>query len=274
VTNDAARTRMAERLAALRLADDRLDGTLEGITAGSGIANAAIDSAPLEVIAAARAALRAPLSSELAAPEFAQSASSRQDDNIDGDDSIRSSIAEAVQAAYVALGRASGAAAALFTFGRLMDQDPACDLASTRLKMYAQLARALNALLPQVVGWELREDGLWCLCNCPMCAIGACSCIWASMHSIDVALGGPGLTGPDELGIPLRSPPRPGSDFEVAGIQQWDRVLSVDGEAVHSPVQLHTALRRHSVGEPLRLGLWRDGESWDLVLGHTSELPA
>jgi len=55
MTHDAARTRVAERLVALRLADDRLDGTLEGITAGSGIPNTAIDSAPLEVIAAARA---------------------------------------------------------------------------------------------------------------------------------------------------------------------------------------------------------------------------
>lgn len=140
--------------------------------------------------------------------------------------------------------------------------------------MYAQLARALNALLPQVVGWELREEGLWCRCNCPMCAIGACSCIWASMHSIDVAGGGPGLTGLEELGIPLRSPPRPGSDLEATGIRQWDRVLSVDGEAVQSPVQFHTALRRHSIGEPLRLRFGREGESQELVLRHGSELPA
>jgi hypothetical protein len=41
-----------------------------------------------------------------------------------------------------------------------MFEGPACDLAVDRVKTYAQATKALTALLPQVVGWELREEGL------------------------------------------------------------------------------------------------------------------
>jgi len=166
---------------------------------------------------------------------------------------------------------ASGAAASLFTTGRLMFEGAACDLAVDRMKTYAQVTKALNALLPQVVGWELREEELACHCICPMCGLGACGCIWASLHSID--LGGAGLAEPDERGIPLRSPPRPGSQLAAAGVQQWDRVVAVDDQAVRAPAELQTALRRHAIGKEVRLRIDRDGESREIVVRHASDLP-
>jgi S1-C subfamily serine protease len=106
-----------------------------------------------------------------------------------------------------------------------------------------------------------------------MCGLGACGCIWASLHNIDLAWGGPGLAEPDERGIPLRSPPRPGSQLAAAGVQQWDRVVAVDDHTVRAPAELQTALRRHAIGEEVRLRIDRDGESREIVVRHASDLP-
>lgn len=276
MTSGTPRTRAVERLAALRVADEDLDRSLEGVVAGmSVIPPSAIDPETLEALVAAVRALHEPLSADLDSLPAADGGTSSQLLGAAGDGWVRPSapVSEAVQAAYVALGRASGAVAALFTTSRLMCEDAVCDQAETRMKTYAGVAKALNALLPQALGWELREEGLPCQCICPMCGLGACGCIWASMHTIDVAWGGPGFPGPFEQGIPLRSPPRPGSQLAAAGVRQWDRVLSVDGEGVGSPVQLQAALRRHALGEEVRLGVGRDGEAWELTVRHVSDWP-
>jgi hypothetical protein len=272
MSDDAARTRVAERLAALRKADERLLQTLEATTAGaSRIPETAIDREPVEALNGAIAGLRQPLPTEL---KPLAAAGNRGLDR--SRKSTTPSVAEAsaaAQAAYITVGEAFGAAAALVTTGRLMFEGVACDLAVDRMKTYTQVTKALNALLPQVVGWELREQGLACHCVCPMCGLGVCGCIWASLHLIDSASGGPGLTAPDDGGITLRSPPRAGSQVAAAGVRQWDRVVAVDGEPVRSAPELQAALRRHSIGEEVRLRVERDGESRELVVRHTSDLP-
>ena len=275
MADDAAPTRVAERLASLQVADERFARSLEAVAAGaSAIPQTAIDREPVEVLTAAIAAVRKPLPAELEALSAAEGRSSRQGlDTARDPEPSSAGAADAVQAAYGALGAASGAAAALFTTGRLMCEDAACDFARARMEIYAQVTRALNALLPQVVGWELRQEGLPCHCVCPMCGLGACGCIWASIHNIDRAWGGPGLPGPDERGIPLRSPPRPGSQLEAAGVRQWQRIVSVDDEAVRSPEELQGALRRHSLGQEVRLRIDRDGESREVVVRHASDWP-
>jgi len=276
MTDEAASWRVTERLAALREADGRLARALEATTVGvSSIPETAIDMEPAEAIAAAIAALREPLPAELDALAVAEEVSTLQDLDRGGDGPAPSSAkaSDPVQGAYGAVGEAAGAAASLFTTGRLMFEGAACDLAVDRMKTYAQVTKALNALLPQVVGWELREEGLACHCICPMCGLGACGCIWASLHNIDLAWGGAGLAEPDERGILLRSPPRPGSQLAAAGVQQWDRVVAVDDQAVRSPAELQTALRRHAIGEEVRLRIDRDGESREVVVHHASDLP-
>jgi len=265
-----------ERLAALREADARLARALEATTAHvSSLPETAIDMEPAEAIAAAIAALREPLPAELLALAAAEEVSTRQGLDLvgDGPAPLSATASNAVQGAYGAVGEASGAAASLFATGRLMFEGAACDLAVDRMKTYAQATKALNALLPQVVGWELREEGLACHCVCPMCGLGACGCIWASLHNIDLAWGGAGLAEPDELGIPLRSPPRPGSQLAAAGVQQWDRVVAVNDQAVRAPAELQTALRRHAIGEEVRLRIEHDGDSREVVVRHASDLP-
>lgn len=276
MTDEAASIRVTERLAALREADGRLARALDATTAGvSSIPETAVDMEPAEAISAAIAALREPLPAALDALAAAEDLSTRQELDRVGDGPAPSSAkaSDAVQAAYGAVGEAAGAAASVFTTGRLMFQGAACDLAVDRMKTYAQVTKALNALLPQVVGWELREERLACHCICPMCGLGACGCIWASLHNIDLAWGGAGLAEPDERGIPLRSPPRPGSQLAAAGVQQWDRVVAVDDQAVRAPAELQTALRRHRIGEEVRLRIEHDGDSREVVVRHASDLP-
>jgi len=276
MTDEAASRRVTERLAALREADARLARALEATTAHvSSIPETAIDMEPAEAIAAAIAALREPRPAELLALAAAEEVSTRQGLDLVGDGPAPSSAtaSNAVQGAYGAVGEASGAAASLFATGRLMFEGAACDLAVDRMKTYARATKALNALLPQVVGWELREEGLACHCVCPMCGLGACGCIWASLHNIDLAWGGAGLAEPDEHGIPLRSPPRPGSQLAAAGVHQWDRVVAVDDQTVRAPAELQTALRRHAIGEEVRLRIEHNGHSREVVVRHASDLP-
>jgi hypothetical protein len=275
VTDDAARTRVAERLTAMQSANERLSRALEAVaTVASGIPGNAIDREPLDGLANAVAELREPLPAELEAlSAAAEGASTQVLDPGDGPGPSSARPSDAVQPAYVAVGEASGAAASLFITGRLMFEGAACDLAADRMKTYARVTKALNALLPQVVGWELREEGLTCHCVCPMCGLGACGCIWASLHNIDLAWGGAGLAGPDDRGIPLRSPPRPGSQLAAAGAQQWDRVVAVDDQAVRAPAELQAALRRHAIGEEVRLRIEHDGDSREIVVRHASDLP-
>jgi hypothetical protein len=274
MTDEAASRRVTEQLAALREADGHLVRALDATTAGvSSIPETAIDMEPTEAISAAIAALREPLPAALDALAAAEEVSTRQGlDRVGDGQAPFARASDAVQAAYGAVGAAAGAAASVFTSSRLMFEGAACDLAVDRMKTYAQVTKALNALLPQVVGWELREEGLACHCICPMCGLGACGCIWASLHNIDTAWGGAGLAEPDERGIPLRSPPRPGSQLAAAGVQQWDRVIAVDDQAVRAPAELQTALRRHAIGEEVRLRIAHDGDSREVVVRHVSDL--
>jgi hypothetical protein len=274
MTDDAARTRVSQRLAALQSVNGSLVRALESVVVGtSRIPSSAIARQPVDGLTNAMGSLHEPLPAELKVlsraaerpSEIVQSA--RQ-----GPAAPSARASDFIQAAYVAVGEASGAAASLFTTGRLMFEGAACDLAVERMKTYSDITKLLNALLPQVVGWELREEGLVCQCICPMCGLGACGCIWASLHNIDVAWGGPGLAEPDERGIPLRSPPRPGSQLAAEGVQQWDRVVAVDDDAVRSPRELQTALRRHSIGEEVRLRIARDGKSREVAVRHASDL--
>jgi len=275
MTDDRARTHVTERLEALQSADERLARALEAIGAGaSRIPGNAIDREPVDGLTHAVAALREPLSAEVEALSAADGAARRADHPAwEGTGGSSARVSHAVQVAYVAVGEASGAAASLFTTGRLMFQGAACDLAVERMKAYAQVTKGLNALLPQVVGWELREEGLACHCVCPMCGIGACGCVWASLHNIDVAWGGAGLAEPDQRGIVLRSPPRPGSQLAADGVHQWDRIVAVDDEAVRTPGKLQAALRRHAIGDEVRLRVEHEGDSRDVVVRHVSDLP-
>jgi len=61
--------------------------------------------------------------------------------------------------------------------------------------------------------------------------------------------------------------------LDAVGREQWERVVAVDDQAVRAPAELQTALRRHAIGEEVRLRIDRDGESREVVVRHASDLP-
>jgi PDZ domain-containing protein len=265
-THELRFTRVANRLAALREADARLAHALDGaMDAVADVPDGAIDKDAADALRMAVTALGEPLPGELTVyagetqklPDPAEQAPA---------------VAPRLQAVYAQVASAHGASVVLFQTGRLMLVGAACDFALGRIETYRSVTNALNALLPQVVALQLREEGLACQCVCPMCGLGVCGCIWASLHNIDLAVGGTGVA-PDDRGVPLRSPPRPGSQLEAAGVRQWDHVESVDGHPVRTVPELQAALRRHRIGEDVRLGVTHDGERRELAVKHASDFP-
>ncbi|MCA1587871.1 MAG: PDZ domain-containing protein, partial [Chloroflexi bacterium] len=229
----------------------------------------AIDREPLADLEKTLSALREPWPPDIAAISAGGRDTSATDGNQRGSQAAAS---EAIRSAFGVVSDAGAAATTLFTTGRLMYHGAACTFADGRSQAYAATSRALHDLLPQVVAWELREAGLYCQCVCPMCGLGACGCIWASLHTISIAWGRPGLPGPDERGIPLRSPPRPGSQLADAGVPQWAHLTAVDGEPVRSPFDLQKALRQHSIGDEVRLRVEHEGDSREILVRHVSDI--
>ena len=278
-TEGERRARVAHQLASLRAADERLSHALDDVLgAVTRIPEGSIDREPLGAIEATAKMLRLPPPADVA--EISTPATAGIADRTLAESAARASngggsasaTSEAIQEAFGAVSAAGAVATALFTTGRLMFLGTACTFADERSQAYAATSRALHDLLPQVVAWELREAGSHCQCICPMCGLGACGCVWASLHTISLAWGRPGLLEPDERGIPLRTPPRPGSQLAEAGVQQWAHISAVDGEAVRSPVDLQTALRRHPVGEEARLRIDEDGRSREITVTHVSDI--
>lgn len=198
VTDQAPRARVAERLTRLRAADERLSSALDAVVAAvAQIPKRAIDREPVSALETTVGALREPLP-----PDVARVSSEAPGTSgiVDQPPSETAAASEAIQAAFGAVSNAGAAATALFTTARLMYHGAVCTFADGRSQGYAATSKALHDLLPQVVAWELREAGMYCQCICPMCGLGTCGCIWASLHTIAVAWNRPGLPGPDERG--------------------------------------------------------------------------
>jgi hypothetical protein len=51
------------------------------------------------------------------------------------------------------------------------------EMAPEHLKAHADAALSTARLLPDVVAWQLVQEGLHCACICPMCGLGACGCV-------------------------------------------------------------------------------------------------
>jgi S1-C subfamily serine protease len=58
-------------------------------------------------------------------------------------------------------------------------------------------------------------------------------------------------------GLVLLGPPRPGSQLAKAGLDEGDRVFAVDGDPVGRNADAQAALRRHEVGDEVRLDVQR-----------------
>jgi C-terminal processing protease CtpA/Prc len=159
----------------------------------------------------------------------------------------------------------------LYTAARLMYRPDVCDLAEAHAAAWIEAFHELNDAIPDVLAADLRQQDLVCRCICPACGIGACGCVRKSIETMREVWGRPGLA--PENGWELLVPPRPGSQLAEAGLERGDRILAVDGDAVHATPDLQRGLRRHEIGDPATLRVFRGGEPIDLQVARVSDLP-
>jgi hypothetical protein len=159
----------------------------------------------------------------------------------------------------------------LYTAARLRYRPEVCDLAEVHAADWIEVFHQLNDALPDVLAADLRQQDLVCRCVCPACGIGACGCVRKSIETMREVWGRPGLA--PENGWELLVPPRPGSQLAEAGLERGDRILAVDGEAVHATPDLQRGLRRHEIGDPATLRIVRGGETNDLRVARVSDFP-
>lgn len=178
--------------------------------------------------------------------------------------SLLEEVAVAAASAVVAYG-------ALYASARLLYENDVCDLADAHAAEWTRELAALNDLLAPVVHGELLQSGLTCRCICPTCGIGACGCTRNSIDTIRGHWGQPGLE-PGE-GLELRVPPRRGSQLAEAGLERGDRIISVDGEVVHTNPEIQRALRAHPIGETMTLRVLRAGEPQEIRVARVSDVP-
>lgn len=175
------------------------------------------------------------------------------------------SASQAVSRATEVLVAAALRCEVAYQTSRLAYAVDACDLLESMLTDLAALVGDARRALPHVVARELRGVAITCLCRCPMCSIGACGCIRATLATTEEAWGGEAPAR--ESGLSLLSPPRPSSQLAEAGLEVGDRILSVDGVGVGSNADLQAALRRHDVGGEALVDVERlGGEMTQLVV--------
>jgi hypothetical protein len=145
------------------------------------------------------------------------------------------------------------------------------EIAPQHLQDYAQAARAVNHVIASVVAWELLQEDLGCSCICPMCTMGVCGCVSACTSWIDEVWQGAALAADTPPGFLLQAP-RPGSQLLLAGVQGGDRLLEVDGQPVQIFMDVQAAIRRHAIGEEVRLRIMdSSGEGRDIIVRHLND---
>ena len=177
-----------------------------------------------------------------------------------------------LEEALTAAASAVAAYGALYASARLLYESDVCDLADAHAAAWAVELAALNDLLAPAVHAELLSGGLTCRCVCPTCGIGACGCMRNSIDTIRGYWGQPELEPGD--GLELRVPPRPGSQLAEAGLERGDRIISVDGQLVHTNAEIQRALRGHPIGESMPMEVVRAGESQEIRVARVSDLPS
>jgi hypothetical protein len=147
------------------------------------------------------------------------------------------------------------------------------EIAPEHLKAHAGAALSTARLLPGVVAWQLAQDGLLCACICPVCSIGACGCVALGTETLTEAWRDTAPTESEPPGYVLL-PPKPESQLARAGVQGGDLVLAVDGQQVRGRQEVQDAIRKHALGDEVRLLIQRGSETpRELKVRHVSEYP-
>ena len=186
---------------------------------------------------------------------------------------LPSGVSEALRGAGVAFNDGAMRYATLFEMALRLYEPALREIAPKHLKAYVDAASAVNRLLPTVAAWELAQGGLHCACICPMCGLGVCGCVafgtqtllaaWRDASGAEAAMPGFGLQAP-----------KPESELAKAGVRDGDRLLAVDGQEVRSVAEIQAAIRKHALGEQVRLLVQRGSDAAnELVVRHVSDYP-
>lgn len=152
---------------------------------------------------------------------------------------------------------------AAYLAGRFAFDYDTCNLLEGQLADCVTSLAMVGRALPHVVARELADSGAVCGCRCPMCSIGLCGCLRATLAVTE--LGWTGREPPPARGLVLQGRPRPGSQLAEVGLAEGDRILTADGEPVGTNDDVQAALRRRDVGQEVRLEVERiSGERMEI----------
>lgn len=147
------------------------------------------------------------------------------------------------------------------------------EIAPKHLKAHADAALLTARLMPGVVAWQLAQDGLHCACICPICGLGACGCVDYGTQTLTDAWRDAVLAESQPPPFVLL-PPRQESQLARAGVQGGELVLAVDGQQMRCRDEVQTAMRKHALGDEVRLLIQRGSESpRELKVRHVSDYP-
>jgi hypothetical protein len=185
-------------------------------------------------------------------------------------------VSDVLRDDYTAFNYASISYEALCEIGFRLYNPPLREIALRHLRAYAEATQQINQLIASVVAWELEQQGLECRCICPMCSMGACGCVAAGTWTVNEAWREtvPSSSGEAERGF-LLLPPRAGSPLAVAGVQAGERLLEVDDQPVGSIAEIQTAIRKHPLGDNVRVLVQRGSDApREIHARHVSDLPS
>jgi hypothetical protein len=103
------------------------------------------------------------------------------------------------------------------------------------------------------------------------CGLGACGCVASCIETLTAAWRDAGPTESEAPGFVVQSP-RPESQLARAGVQGGELVLAVDGHQVRTFAEIQAVIRKHALGDEVRLLIQRSSESpRELKVQHVSD---
>ena len=173
----------------------------------------------------------------------------------------------------VAFDHAALSYAMLYEMALRLHEPALREIAPEHLEVHVDAASTLYRLLPAAVAWELAQDGLQCSCICPMCGLGVCGCVSFGTQTLVETWREALAAESAQPGFPLQ-PPKPESEVARAGVRGGDRLLAVDAQEVRSVADIQVAIRKHPLGEEVRLLVQRGSQpAGEIVVRHVSDYP-
>lgn len=167
-------------------------------------------------------------------------------------------VSAAMTEAFATCTRAAFDYATLHAIAHRFFDRTTADIAEQHMRAYITIARDLNALISDVVVWELVNRGQECQCQCPSCGVGICVCAPHGTATVDevwrespVVAAQPGM---------LVRPPRAHSAAAQAGLRGGDVVVAVDDQEIRSIDDIQNGIRKHTPGEPIRVRVQRNSD--------------